>query len=177
MRGIVAKYGSENAECLVFTYKDGLFATMAHDLKLRATRFNLEVDDVSKAIEATIDAASLRVVCCVQNGEEKNDVLSEKDKRAIQRKIVDEVLHAHEHPQIAFVSTEVEESGLGYEIKGTISLHGKKTPIEVSAVKNDSNTTAEFSLHQPDFGIKPFSAMLGALKVKPDVDVRVSVPS
>jgi hypothetical protein len=35
---------------------------------------------------------------------------------------------------------------------------------------------AEIKLHQPDFGIKPFTAALGALKVKPDVVVRVSVP-
>ena len=35
---------------------------------------------------------------------------------------------------------------------------------------------AELKLHQPDFGIKPYSAALGALKVKPDILVRVSVP-
>jgi hypothetical protein len=34
----------------------------------------------------------------------------------------------------------------------------------------------DLKLHQPDFGIKPFSAALGALKVKPDVIIRVSVP-
>jgi hypothetical protein len=34
----------------------------------------------------------------------------------------------------------------------------------------------ELKLHQPDFGIKPFSAALGALRVKPDVMIRVSVP-
>jgi hypothetical protein len=35
---------------------------------------------------------------------------------------------------------------------------------------------AEVKIHQPDFGIKPYTAALGALKVKPDVLVRVSVP-
>jgi len=35
---------------------------------------------------------------------------------------------------------------------------------------------AEVPIHQPDFGIKPYSAMLGALKVKPDLVVRCSVP-
>jgi hypothetical protein len=34
---------------------------------------------------------------------------------------------------------------------------------------------AQISIHQPDYGIKPFSAMLGALKVKPKVRVRVFV--
>ena len=36
---------------------------------------------------------------------------------------------------------------------------------------------AEVSLHQPDFGIKPYSAMLGTLRVKPDVTVVVSLPA
>ena len=31
-------------------------------------------------------------------------------------------------------------------------------------------------LHQPDFGIKPYSALLGTLKIKPEVTVRCSVP-
>jgi hypothetical protein len=35
---------------------------------------------------------------------------------------------------------------------------------------------AEMNIHQPDFGIKPYTAALGALKVKPEVMVRISVP-
>jgi hypothetical protein len=33
---------------------------------------------------------------------------------------------------------------------------------------------AEFRIDQRDFGIKPYSAMLGTLKIKPEVVVRVS---
>ena len=32
------------------------------------------------------------------------------------------------------------------------------------------------SWHQPDFGITPYSAMLGALKIKPDVGFRIVAP-
>jgi len=31
-------------------------------------------------------------------------------------------------------------------------------------------------LHQPDFGIRPYSAMLGTLRVDADVVVRVVIP-
>jgi hypothetical protein len=33
------------------------------------------------------------------------------------------------------------------------------------------------ALHQPDFGIRPYRAMLGALKVKAGVVVRASIPA
>jgi hypothetical protein len=34
----------------------------------------------------------------------------------------------------------------------------------------------EVTLHQPDFRIEPYRAALGALKIKPDVRVRVRIP-
>jgi hypothetical protein len=36
---------------------------------------------------------------------------------------------------------------------------------------------SEVRVHQPDFGIKPYSAALGALKVQADVTVKVSAPA
>ena len=35
----------------------------------------------------------------------------------------------------------------------------------------------KFELHQPDYGIMPYSAMLGALKVQPKVKVVFSAPA
>jgi hypothetical protein len=48
----------------------------------------------------------------------------------------------------------------------THELRGKRT-----------GTTAEFSFDQRDFGLKPYSAMLGTLKVKPVVRVKVTLPT
>jgi hypothetical protein len=36
---------------------------------------------------------------------------------------------------------------------------------------------ARVRLHQPDLGIKPYSAMLGTLKIQPGVAVEISVPA
>ena len=33
----------------------------------------------------------------------------------------------------------------------------------------------ELTLHQPDFGITPYRAMLGTLKIRADVQIRVTV--
>ncbi len=40
-----------------------------------------------------------------------------------------------------------------------------------------SGWTAEVRLQQPDFGIRPYRAMLGTLRVQPDVLIRMSVPA
>jgi hypothetical protein len=55
-------------------------------------------------------------------------------------------------------------------------MYGKSRNIQTSVRSDGDRWVAEVKIHQPDFGIKPYTAALGALKVKPDVVVRVSVP-
>ena len=52
----MARYDAYNSECLLFSFKDGLLARLAHDLKLQVERFSIEVDDTAHQIKATFDA-------------------------------------------------------------------------------------------------------------------------
>ena len=63
-------YGPRDAEVLVFTFKHGLLSAMAHDLKLRATSFEVEVDEEHRRVRAKFDPASLRVVSAMRDGNE-----------------------------------------------------------------------------------------------------------
>jgi len=65
---------------------------------------------------------------------------------------------------------------LGYRVEGRLTLHGTERGITLLARRRGERLEAEVSLHQPDFGIRPFKAFGGALKVRPDVVVRVSLP-
>ena len=56
-------------------------------------------------------------------------------------------------------------------------LGGRSKALTIEARRDAGRWVAEVLLHQPDFGVKPYSAMLGTLKIKPDVRVRVSVPA
>ena len=71
---------------------------------------------------------------------------------------------------------KAEPVGGSYRISGELTLHGKTRPLTVAGQARDGRQVFEVSLHQPDFGIKPYSAMLGTLKVKADVKVRIAVP-
>ena len=163
------------SEVYVFTFKEGLLSAIAHDLKIRVTAHEVAIDD-ERAVTATFDASSLRVVCARKDGHDSPRALSDSDKKSIERTIVDEILEAKRFPQIRFASTSVEREGEGYRVRGDLTLRGVTRAIGFTTRVENGAKVAEVTLHQPDFGIKPYRAMLGTLKLQPDVRVRVEVP-
>jgi len=172
----MARYDAYNSECLLFSFKDGLLARLAHDLKLQVERFSIEVDDTTRQIKATFDPSSIQVVCAQVDGRDDPSTLSKGDKKKIYDNVTKDVLRARKHPEIRFDSTNVVERGEGFAVEGTLQMYGKSRNIQTSIRADEGRWVAEVKVHQPDFGIKPYKAALGALKVKPDVVVRVSVP-
>ena len=97
--------------------------------------------------------------------------------RQVADNIASDVLEPRRHPEVRFESSRVVEEGAGFRVTGTLFQHGRRKELTVPVRREGALWVAEVALHQPDFGIKPFSAMLGALKVKPGVTVRLSVPA
>lgn len=170
------RYDAYNSECLVFSWKDGLLAGLAHDLKMRVERFSIEVDPALTRVEATFDPSSVHVVCARVDGLDEPTLLSAADRGRIDENIADGVLQARKHPEIHFESTEVTERPGGYMLAGALRLHGESRKIRAKVQSEGDRWVTEVSIHQQDFGIRPFTAALGALRVKPEVRVRVSVP-
>lgn len=171
------EYDSTTARCLVFTFKDGLLSKIAHDLKLCALRVSVHVDPATPAVKVEIDPASLRVESAMHGGVENPGALSEADKDKIAQQIRSEVLHVERHPRITFSSTSAVRRGDGsYRVSGVLDLHGQKRSIDVDTRIEGDRHVAELELHQPDYGIVPFRAMMGTLKIKPEVRVQLSVP-
>jgi polyisoprenoid-binding protein YceI len=171
-------YDEKTAEGLVFTFKDGLLSKMAHDLKLAVTRFTLDVDPALPSIRAEIDPASLRVIDALVDGKEDPKALSASDKEKIAIHIQSDVLESGKHGQIVFTSRSVlRRPDGGHDISGDLQLHGTTRLIQFQTRLEAGKQVAEIELNQPEYGIVPFKAMLGALKVKPAVRVRISVPN
>jgi hypothetical protein len=171
----MARIDHSAAECLVFTYREGPLSALGHDLMLRVTRFEVDVTPVTHAIEARFDASSLRVVAGSRGSALHDGALDEHDRRKIEKSIRDEVLHAHLHPSILFRSTEVLRAGSGHDVTGELTLHGVTRTITLQSRLEGGRQTAELTLHQPDYGIRPYTAFLGALRVKPSVTVRIRI--
>lgn len=169
-------YDEARAECWVFTYKQGLLSPMAHDLRLRVGRFRIELDEAEPRISASFDASSLYVDTAMRDGAESPEALSAADKNKIARQIREEVLHADAHPSISFHSTRLTaRADGGYEVAGQLTLHGVTRPLLASTSLVGGRQQLELALHQPHFGIEPYRALLGALKIESDVRVRLVV--
>jgi len=167
---------ASSASCTILTFKEGMLSAIAHDLRLRVERFTIEIGDGDEAIVARFEANSLRVDCAMKEGREASGTLSAKNKREIEKNIGADVLHARRHPEIVFRSTKVEGEGDERDIEGILTLHGVERGVHVVARQEAGRWSAELAIHQPDHGIKPYSAMFGALKVRPTVRVCVDMP-
>ncbi len=161
----------------MFTYKEGLLSAIAHDLKIRVGTFSIDADEQARTVSARFDPASLRVVCARENGTDAPRLLSAADKREIEQNIARDVLEARTYPEIAFTSSSVREADGGYLLKGKLQLHGRTRQVTVRVERRRGQLVAEARVHQPDFGIQPYRALLGTLRVQADVTVQVSVPA
>lgn len=165
------QYDQSNARCAVFTFKEGLLSPVAHDLRLLVQRFSIEIDSL---IVARFDATSLIVDAPMKDGSDNPSALSEADKVKIAAQIRDDVLHTRRYPEVSFRSREHRpRSDGGYDISGELTLHGVTRPLECKTRLEGARQHLSLTLHQPDFGITPYRALLGTLKIHPDVRVEL----
>jgi len=170
------RFDQDSARCRVLTFKEGLLSAVAHDLQIEVGRFEIEVDDAARAVEGRFDATSLRVVCAMRDGREDPAALSDAQKREIEANVARWVLDSRKHPGIRYVSTSVADDGDGFRVAGELELHGVRRALAVLVRRESDHYVATARVHQPDFGIRPYSAMLGTLKVQADVEVRIEIP-
>jgi hypothetical protein len=166
----MGRFGADTATCEVFTFREGVLAAAGHDLKLRPGKFEIEAD--ASSVRARFDAGSLRVVAAMRGGREDPSAISERDLREIERNCAREVLEAQRFPEIAFISSEIRPGS----VRGTLSLHGHELSGEFVVKQAGSRAIAEVELDVRRFGIRPYTAMLGALRVSPLVRVVVTTP-
>ena len=158
-------------------FREGLLSAAAHDLLLRVEVFEIAIDRESRSVVARLDARSLRVVTAMRDGRALRGALRPADVREIEATVAREILRASRHPEIRFGSTAIAPApGGGWDVRGSLTLVGATRPLTLAVRRDGDRLATEATVHQPDFGIRPYRAMLGALRVRPDVHVRASVP-
>ncbi len=168
----MATLGPGDGSIKVYTKREGMAARVGHDLTLQPTRWSAEVtldpDDITRSsVTATVDGHSLEVV----EGHGGATPLSDKDRADIKKNITQKILSSGD---ISFRSTSIESSGDGkLTLGGDLTIAGTTRPVRVELTQGGDRVSGRQSLRQTDFGIKPFSAMLGALKVADAVEVEV----
>ncbi len=167
---------ANNASIHIYTYKAGLLAAVGHDVLLRVADFSLQADPAELSISGTIDPLSIEVVNATNDDVENPGALSESDRETILKYVQKNILNVSRYPEISFESTDVYDEDGEWEVEGDLTLHGTTRSITLTAQVEDDALVGEISLNQPAYGIKPFSAMMGTLKIKPDVRIVIRVP-
>ena len=161
-------FGPDNASLRIRTGRTGGAAKAGHDLLIEVGSWQATLDpEAQPALTLTADSSSLRVL----EGTGGLKGLSENDKADIKKTIDKEVLKG---TPIEFRSSEVREAAGGLSVSGELSLHGRQAPVTFDlAMDDDGRVSGSATVTQSAFGIKPYSALFGALKVADDVTVLI----
>ena len=165
-------FGPENATLTVRTKRTGAASKAGHDLLLEVTSWSATLDqDADPALTLTADSSSLRVL----EGTGGMQALDADDRANIEQTIDDEVLTG---TPIEFHSTRVEFGADGgpTRVDGELELAGERHPITAElTTAEDGRLTGTATVKQSDWGMKPYSALFGALKVADEVEVAVDI--
>ncbi len=159
----------EDGTVEVLTFKEGVLSPLAHDLLVTVERFSIQLDD--DHVAATFDAASLRVVGALRDGRLQPGELDASQRREIEGNIRRHVLDSEKHPHIDFTGT-VTDHGSRREVAGELRLAGRVAPVRLDVHVTDGAARGEVTLTPSVWGIRPFRAMLGALRVADRVVIR-----
>jgi polyisoprenoid-binding protein YceI len=155
----------------VLVGKAGLFSGLGHDHTIVVKSFSGRVQVpaagiAQSSLELEAEAKSLTVA---------DQGISDKERGEIQKAMETEVLEITRFPKISFRSISVANlkpsgNGQSFTLNGDLALHGVTkriaVPVAVTITPEQLRATGEVTIKQTDFGIKPYSAGLGTVKVK-----------
>jgi polyisoprenoid-binding protein YceI len=172
--------GPETGRLTLRTYRSGLAAQAGHDLTIDVTRWNAsleaadaaDVTDAPGALDATIDLNSL----AIREGRGGVKPLSDRDRRDILGQARKQLDTGH-YAEASYTASSFTPDAIGGgAIDGTLTLHGQSRPLRLQVTRTGPGQyRATATVIQSQFGIKPYSGMFGALKLRDDVDVEVTV--
>jgi polyisoprenoid-binding protein YceI len=162
-----------HGELLIRTGVAGRAAQMGHRLTIvmRSWQATTQWDsDEPVSAELTVDVGSLEVV----RGEGGLTPLSGPEKILVRSSAL-RSLGARRFSRITFAANTIEKTDDGYRFTGALTIHGKTRPQTVDVRTDDLDgswwLSSETTVRQSEFGIKPYSQLLGSLKVADDVTV------
>src|ERR1700744_3920844 len=162
--------GPDSGRLTLRTYRSGLAAQAGHDLTIDVTRWSGSVASGRLAAPTVLPSRAIR------EGRGGIKPLTDRDRRDITGQAA-KSLDTGRYPEASFSATGLTpDAAGGGAIDGTLTLHGQSRPLRLTVTRTgDGQYQATASVVQSQFGIKPYSGMFGALKLRDDVDLEVTV--
>ncbi len=171
------EFGPDSGRITLRTFRDGLAAQVGHDLTIEAVTWSGELvvapDLTPASLSVSVDLGAL----VVQAGTGGIKPLTDRDKREIAVS-ARKVLSADRHPEATFTATSFEpgQDHAGGIIVGTLTLCGRSQPQRLQVTQSaPGRYRATTTIRQTSFGIKPYSAFLGSLRVADAVEFEAEV--
>ncbi len=164
--------GPQDGKLVVRTGKGGAASKAGHNLLIEVERWGATAqfaDDLSQSVlELTADSTSFTVL----EGTGGMKSLGADDKEGIAQTINQEVLKG---TPISFKSTAVRPDGDDrLHVTGDLELVNGVNLIAFDiAVSADGRVSGSATVTQTEWGMKPYSALFGTLKVTDDVGVEI----
>jgi YceI-like domain len=160
--------GPDNARLTVHTKRTGAIAKAGHDLTIDVGSWEgtLDLGDQPRA-SLVVDSTSFKVV----EGHGGVQKLDDEDKRGIEQTIDEEVLLKRE---IRFESTDVKVDGDHVTVTGDLTLMESTQAVTFElTVGGEGRVSGSAVVKQTDWGMTPYTALFGTLKVANEVEVRL----
>lgn len=168
------RIGSSTGRLLVKTSRAGLGRKAGHDLTIEATRWTGEavvaLDDPSaSSVTVIVETDSLEV----REGTGGLKPLTDNDRAEIRKTFrTGALLDTAEHPTITFRSTRIMGTSEDFAVSGDLTIKGRTHPVTVHGhTAEGGRLRGHATLTQTTWGIKPYTAFLGALRLADEVRI------
>jgi polyisoprenoid-binding protein YceI len=172
-KGMVWTLDASDGELQVRTGVTGRAARMGHRLTIAMTRWQVTVSwDGAEpdTAELAVETNSFQVL----RGEGGVKGLSGPEKVMVTSNAL-RSLNASRFPEIRFTTDVIEKTDDGYRLSGTLQIRGKSRKHVIDLRTDDLGDSwrmsAQSRVRQSDYGIKPYSLLMGSVQVADDVTV------
>jgi len=168
--------GPDSGQLLIKTSRTGLGRRDGHDLTIEVTRWQAEAtvdsaDAAGSSVTVEADANSFEIL----TGTGGVKPLTDADRAEIKKTIREQILHTGQHPAITFQSTRVAGTPGSFTIDGDLTITGRTQPVTVHGQLADDRVQGSAAVVQSRWGIRPYTAFFGALKLSDEVTVEFGI--
>jgi polyisoprenoid-binding protein YceI len=170
------RVGPQSGRLLVKTARTGLGSKAGHDLTIEVTSWRGNVivhtaDPASSSVTVEADVDSFEV----REGTGGVKPLTDADRADIKNTVRGKILKTGEHPVITFVSSQVSGTAESFRIDGDLAITGVTQPVTVEGRLAAGRAHGSAVIVQSRWGIRPYSAFLGALRLRDEVEVHFDI--
>ncbi|HYB37202.1 MAG TPA: YceI family protein [Mycobacterium sp.] len=164
---------ASDGELVVHTGVTGRAANMGHRLTIAMRQWQASVKWAGgepTSAELTVEVDSLEVL----RGEGGVKGLSGPEKALVRSNAL-RSLDAGRFPRICFDADTIDKTGDGYRLTGTLQIHGRAREHVIDLRTEDLGDSwrlsSQSAVRQSDFGVRPYSLLMGSVKVADEVTV------